>query len=178
MGFHQRNVLVGGRVVDDLWPVVLDRFVEFLPIEDVAEHRNDAEPRILEPQLQLREVEAAFGSLEEHQELGLQRGQLPAEGRADRAPGLCDHDPLASKLPLEKLTIQANNVAADENLRIHLVELRDRGLAAQQLLETRNGPERDRPQLARVDNAANLLSVGRGDGDENFLDIIGSTDER
>ena len=76
MLLHQRHVLVRRRVVHDFRRVRVQDFFHLPPVEDVADDWDDSQVLVPTAQLQLGEVEAALGPVEQDERLGLERGEL------------------------------------------------------------------------------------------------------
>ena len=76
MLLHQRHVLVRRRVVHDFRRVRVQDFFHLPLVEDVADDWDDSQVFVQTAQLQLSEVEAALGPVEQDERLGLERGEL------------------------------------------------------------------------------------------------------
>jgi len=77
MRLHQRDVLVGGRVVDDIRRVMPEDFFDLPLGGDVTHLRHDLGGRPSAAQLQLQGVQAALRPLEQHEQLGAEGEDLP-----------------------------------------------------------------------------------------------------
>ena len=89
---HQRDVLVGGGVEDDVGLEALHHLEHPVALLAVGEHRLDAAEVPLADQLAVDPEEVVLGVVEEDEEPRVDPGDLAAELGADRAAGAGDQD--------------------------------------------------------------------------------------
>ncbi len=116
---HQRHMLVRGGVEDHLGPKALEHLMDAV----VVTHRGDdglhvERFAVAALQFLLQVIDGVFIHIQQHQQLGLGFGQLPAQFTADGAAGTSDHHRLALVEGLHVLVLQGNRLAEQQILNI------------------------------------------------------------
>src|SRR5437773_4201733 len=142
MLLHQRHVLVRRRVIHDLRRVRVQHLFHLSRVENIADDRHDLELLVPTPKLQLGEVEAALGPVEQDERLRLESGELARQLRSDRAGRPRDENTPAVDLPVDLIEVQTDLLTTEEVLRSDLLELTDLRLACEELVERGDCRER------------------------------------
>ena len=169
--FHQRDVLVGGGVDDDLRSVLLEDRLHAHPVGDVADQRLCGQAGELPAQFPLDVEEGVFRLLDEQQQLRLELADLAAHLRADGPAGAGDQDHLVPGEGPDQIEVELDDFAPEQVVDIDVANLGDAELAGS---DVRDGGDRAEPDLcafADLDDAAQLLPRRRGHGDGDLFDV-------
>ena len=169
--FQDGNVLVGGGVVDDGRPVVLEDFFEAGAVLDVADDGDDLLLREGAFQVFGDAVEGEFAQLEDDQLARLEAGDLAAEFGADGAAAAGDQHGLALDHVAQATGVEADGVAAQQVVHVHIADLRDLDLPAHQLLHVGDDEQLDVGAFAHLEHAAAGGVVGGAHGQHGVLAV-------
>ncbi len=139
--FHQRHVLVGGGVEDELRLPVGEDLLESRRVLHVTGQRHDLRFGLVHAEPLLDVVQRELARLHQHQPRRCEAGELATELAADRAAGAGDQHGLAADHVLEVGGIDLHRLAAQQILDIHRPHGVDRDLAAHQVLDARHGED-------------------------------------
>ena len=167
----ERDVLVGGGVVDRLHPVLAHYGAQQHVVEHRAEAGGYGQTRHL-CQLVVHGVERELGVIEQHQLGRPLRSDLPAELAADRAAGAGDEHHLAGDVAGEERRVGRHRVAAEEVGHVDLADVGHVGLAVDQLVQPRQDLHRQAGSFHALNQASLLCRAGRGNGQHDLLDLV------
>ncbi len=178
---HERHVLVGGRVVDDVRMILFKDFEHLAAVADGPDKRDKIELRIFFAELELDVVGVIFVNVKDDQLLRIVPCDLPAELGADGAAAPGDEDDLAVDEAEDLLHVGADRFAAEKVLDRDLLhvahgELAGRDLVnARELLQLAAGLVADGQDVALVlhrgarDREVDLPNPVLGHGGHDFL---------
>ena len=159
--FHERHMLVGRSVEDDVRMIRLHDALHASCIADGPDEGHQVEPRIRPPQLLLDGIGIIFIYIEDDQRLRIGFGDLPAELAADgsAAPGHQDVLPFQSGQDLVIIDLYLG--APQQVGNLHVPELADADFSVDQLVGRRYGLQLAARVLAYVEDGL-LVRPGRG----------------
>ena len=169
---HQRHVLVGGGVDDDLGLVLLEDRLDARPVGDVADQRLGRH----------RPGTAGAGPVR------CRTGGSPPAPRAAAASGskwqIWRHisEPMEPPAPVtrmilsrakasDQIEVELDDLAAEQVVDVDVADLGDAQLAGGDVRDGGDRAEPDLGALADLDDPAQLLAGGRGHGDGDLLDV-------
>ena len=172
IGLHQWDVLVGGRVEDDLRLEPLHHLEHPLGLLAVGEHRLDPGEVPLLDHLPVDPEEVVLGVVEDDQELRAHPGDLANQLRADRAAGAGHQDDLLLHVGADPVELHLHRLAAEDVLDLHLAQLPgELHAAAEQLEDRRQRPHGDVALPAGRDHTATQHSRCRRDRDDHHVGV-------
>ena len=168
-----RHVLVGGGVVDRLYAEGGQDLAHPVAVMRVAQERHDLDRQLLVRrnllQLPLDLVERQLRHLEQHQAARAQADDLPAQLRADGAPGPGDQDALTADARAEQFGVGRYRIASQQVTHFHIAQLVDLGLAGNQVREIR---ERLNVHPKRLQLGQDLAPPATGGGRQRQQDPV------
>ena len=170
---HQRHVLVGGRVEDDVRAVVPHHLFDAAAVADRSDEHHQIQIRVLVGELQLDGMGVVLVDVEYDQPLQvLHGGYLAAELAADASASAGNED----GLPLQGLPklpgLHLDGLPAKQILYLDLLQVADGHLAEGQLIYARQGHELAVGHLADVQDLLPLLSGDAGQGHVDLADAV------
>ena len=169
--FQDGNVLVGGGVVDDGGAVALEDLLQARGVLDVA---NDGHEALFgEGALEVfgDAVEGELAQLVDDDLAGLEAGDLAAEFGTDGAAAAGDEDGLAFQHLAQAAGVEADGVAAQQVVHVHVADLGDLDLAAHQFLHVGDDQQLDVGAFAQLEDAPAGGVVGGADGQHGVLAV-------
>ena len=169
--FQDGNVLVGGGVVDDGGTVALEDLLQARGVLDVADDGHEA--LFGEGALEVfgDAVEGELAQLVDDDLAGLEAGDLAAEFGADGAAAAGDEDGLAFQHLAQAAGVEADGVAAQQVVHVHIADLGDLDLAAHQFLHVGDDQQLDVGAFAQLEDAPAGGVVGGADGQHGVLAV-------
>ena len=114
IGLHQRDVLVGGGVEDDLRLVFLEELPHSRLVGDAGDAGVERRGGVGGQELPLDLEDAVLAAADEHEFAGIEPHDLAADFRADAAAGAGDHDPPPFQELADHLCVQLDRGAAEQ----------------------------------------------------------------
>ena len=169
--FQDGNVLVGGGVVDDGGTMALEDLLQARGVLDVADDGHEA--LFGEGALEVfgDAVEGELAQLVDDDLAGLEAGDLAAEFGADGAAAAGDEDGLAFQHLAQAAGVEADGVAAQQVVHVHVADLGDLDLAAHQFLHVGDDQQLDVGAFAQLEDAPAGGMVGGADGQHGVLAV-------
>ena len=169
--FQDGNVLVGGGVVDDGGTMALEDLLQARGVLDVADDGHEA--LFGEGALEVfgDAVEGELAQLVDDDLGGLEAGDLAAEFGADGAAAAGDEDGLAFQHLAQAAGVEADGVAAQQVVHVHVADLGDLDLAAHQFLHVGDDQQLDVGAFAQLEDAPAGGVVGGADGQHGVLAV-------
>jgi hypothetical protein len=170
---HERDVLVGGRVEDDIGAVAVEEPPDLHPVLDVGEHGYGRREAPLVLQLALDRHERVLGVLHEDDLRGAERGDLAAELGADRAARAGHEDRRAGDVGRDRGHVEVDGVAAEHVLDLHLAQLLEEvEVARDQLVDARQRLHRHAGVAAGGHDPLADVAGGGRDGDDDLVRLL------
>ena len=169
--FQDGNVLVGGGVVDDGGTVALEDLLQARGVLDVADDGHEA--LFGEGALEVfgDAVEGELAQLVDDDLAGLEAGDLAAEFGTDGAAAAGDEDGLAFQHLAQAAGVEADGVATQQVVHVHVADLGDLDLAAHQFLHVGDDQQLDVGAFAQLEDAPAGGVVGGADGQHGVLAV-------
>ena len=169
---HEGNVLVRGRVVNDVRAVLLKDPVDAAAVADGADEGHKIEIRVFFAELQLDRVSVILIDIEDDQALRRVAGDLTAELTADGAAAAGDKDGLAVDEVIDLAEIRFDGLAPEKILHGNRLHLADRDLAEDKLVDAGKHLDLAVGFAADIQDIALLRRRGAGDREENLLHLV------
>ena len=152
-------------------------------VTDIGQERVDIQVRKAFQQLHLDGVQVELATLDQHQLLRLQAGDLAAHLRANGATGTADQHGLVMDAVAQLLPVQRHRVTPEQVFDGDLAQGLDAGAPGGDILDPRQGQERHPGLLAIFHHLLHLRGTRRRDGDDyqvhrEALDHVCQTIER
>jgi hypothetical protein len=153
------DVLVRGRVEDDLRPVALEDLAHLGPVAAVAQNRGGGREVTLADELALDVEEGSLGLLDEHDPGRAHPGDLTAELRADRPARARDENGLTGEVLGDRADVHLDRLPAENVLDLDGTDLPGEvQVAGDQLVEARQRLHGDVRVLGHLDDALACLT--------------------
>ena len=180
VGLHQRHVLVGGGVEDDVGLEALHHLEHPVALLAVGENRLDPGEVPLGGELAVDLEEVVLGVIEQDQQPRSDPGDLARELGADRAAGSGDQDDPVTQVGADAIELDHHGLAAEHVLDLDLAQLSGQlDAAAKQLEDRRQGAHADVALARRGDHLAADRAGSRRDGDDHLgrLELVQDSTE-
>lgn len=174
ISFHQRDVLVGGGMEDDVRAMGAEDGLDALGEADIGDNGGDPDPvpPAAPQQIFIDVKDRVFAMADEDQLGGAVAEELAAELAADGAAAACDEDAPAAHQLLDGGDVGADGIAAQEVFDIDVAQLVNADRAVEQLVDAGDDLGPDAGGFTDVDDLADLLA-GRGrHGDDHHADVV------
>ena len=169
---HQRHVLVGRRVVDDLGTVLV-KHLEYPPtVAHRPDQRLQVQLRVLLPKLQLYVIGVVFVDIEYDQLPGMVRRDLTAQLGADGPAAAGDHHHLVVDELKDLVHVGPDGLAAQQVLHRDLFHLADGHLSQHELVHGRQLHQLAVRLLADVQYVPPVLDACAGDRQEDLINAV------
>ena len=167
---HQRHVLVGGGVEDDLRRVGREKRAHAALVADVRDQRHDLDLGARAAQLAVHLEQRELRAFDQEDPGGMEARDLPHELGADRAAGARHHDALARQELAELGFVEIHGLAAEKVFDLDVADARDVDPPLQHVVQAGDDANADLDLPAQADQVQDLLPGDLGDRDDDLGD--------
>ena len=169
---HQRHVLVGRGVIDNVGAVLVKKQFHLLPVPHGPDQDHQIQHRIFMPQLLLDGVGIIFINIKNDQLSGTAGGDLAAQLAADAPASPCDQHRLAPDIPGDLFHIHLDAVPAQQVLDPNLSQLLDLYPPIGNFGQRRQGLGNAAGLLTQLQNLPPLAVAAGRDGKNDLTDVV------
>ena len=170
---HQRDMLVGGGVEDQLGLVALEDVLDASGVADGADEHREIEVGMMAEQLLLDVVGVVLVDVEDDEASGMVGGDLSAEFGADGAAAAGDEDGASVEVVEDLVVVDDDGVASEEVLDLDVLHAGEADFAVGELIDAGEGLDGAAGLVADAEDGTSLGGGGRRDGDKDLLDAEG-----
>ncbi len=138
MHLHQRHMLVGRCVVDQVRPGRAEHMFDHIHMFDIPDQGLDLQPGVELPELPVDFKQRGFGVVQQDHALRCKRGNLAAQLRSNGAAGPGHQHGLARHAFQDGAGIEIDRVAPQQILNLEVAHFLDADLAGKGILEQRH----------------------------------------
>lgn len=168
---HQRHVLVGGGVEDDLRAEAFEDAGQPLAVAHVGDDRGERQAGVVGAQLLLYLEEAVLPPPEQDEARGGEGNQLTDDFAPDGAARAGDEDGSAPDVPGDLVEFEPDGLAVQQVLDLHVADTGDAHAAGEHLPDARDDTRRNVELCGPLDDGADDVPLRGGDGDQDFVDF-------
>ena len=170
--FHHRDVLVRGRVEDHVRPVPAEHVLDPPAVTHVRHHRLQRQPGVRPPQFPVNVEQIVLRLVQDHEFLRLERHDLAAQFRTDRAPAARHQDDLVRQEVPDVLDVEADGLAAEDVVDVHLAQARHVRPPADEVGDARHDAEDEFVALRDLDDPPQFRPRRLRNRDDQFFGLL------